>query len=75
MLELLLLLGMKIIYFGTGARTKENTGLTTFGKQYIKKMNETHMLIDVSHSSQKTFSDTVKLSQAPVISTHSCAYA
>lgn len=66
---------MKIIYFGTGARTKENTGLTTFGKQYIKKMNETKMLIDVSHSSQKTFWDTVKLSQAPVIATHSCAYA
>ena len=38
-------------------------------------MNETKMLIDVSHSSQKTFWDTVKLSQAPVIATHSCCDA
>lgn len=73
MSELLLLHGMKIIYFGTGAETKQDTGLTTFGKQYIQKMNEMKMLIDVSHSSPKTFWDTIKLSQAPVIATHSCS--
>ena len=75
MSELLLLHGMKTIYFGTGAETKQDTGLTTFGKQYIQQMNEKKMLIDVSHSSSKTFWDTVKLSQAHVVATNSCCDA
>ena len=30
------------------------------------------MMIDLSHASDKTFWDCIKLSQAPVVATHSC---
>ncbi len=57
---------------GCGALTKNDTGLTEFGKQYINKLNEKNIIVDISHSSQKTFWDTVKVSEKPVVATHSC---
>lgn len=60
---------------GCGALTKNDKGLTEFGKEYIKKLNEKKIFIDVSHSSEKTFWDTIKLSQEPVVATHSCCYS
>lgn len=59
---------------GCGALTKQDNGLTDFGKKYIKKMNEKKIIIDVSHSSEKTFWDTMKISERPVVATHSCCY-
>ncbi len=41
----------------------------------IKKMNETGMMIDVSHVSDAAFYDVLKLSSSPVIASHSCARA
>ncbi len=57
---------------GCGALTKNDTGLTEFGKQYINKLNEKNIIVDISHSSQKTFWDAVKVSEKPVVATHSC---
>lgn len=59
---------------GCGALTKNDNGLTEFGKKYIQKLNQKNMLIDVSHSSQKTFWDTSKISEDTVVATHSCCY-
>ena len=47
-------------------------GLSPFGKEVIAEMNELGMMIDLSHASDETFWDCVRLSTAPVVATHSC---
>ena len=46
-------------------------GLTDFGKQVIRKMNELGMIIDISHLSDKGVEDVLNLSDKPVIASHS----
>lgn len=46
-------------------------GLSKFGKMAITRMNDLGMLIDVSHLSDASFNDVLKLSSAPVIASHS----
>ena len=48
-------------------------GLTEFGIEVVKKMNELGMVIDCSHSSDKTFYDVIKYSTKPIVCSHSCA--
>ncbi|HMU45418.1 MAG TPA: dipeptidase [Chitinophagaceae bacterium] len=50
-------------------------GLTEFGKQVVKKMNELGMLIDVSHVGDQTFWDVIQLSTKPIIASHSSVYS
>ena len=54
---------------------KGEKGLTGFGKSVIKKMNEIGMIIDVSHSGEKTFYDVIETSTKPIIASHSCVYS
>ncbi len=49
-------------------------GLTDFGKQVIKKMNDLGMMIDVSHIGEQTFWDVMQITTKPVIASHSDAY-
>ena len=50
-------------------------GLSPFGKKVVSEMNRLGMLVDVSHVSDKTFYQIIKLSKAPVVATHSsCRY-
>lgn len=60
---------------GCGALTKNDKGLTKLGKEYIKKLEEKKIIIDVSHSSQKTFWDITKCTSASIVATHSCVYS
>jgi len=53
----------------------EHNGLSRFGKKVVRKMNKLGMLIDVSHISDKSFFDVVKMSKAPVIASHSSVRA
>lgn len=48
-------------------------GLSPFGYEVVKKMNETGIMIDVSHISDSSFWDVMKVSQKPVIASHSSA--
>ena len=50
-------------------------GLTPFGKKVVKEMNRLGILIDLSHCSEGTFYDVLKLSKKPVVCTHSGARA
>lgn len=50
-------------------------GLSPFGRTVVKEMNELGMMIDLSHASDATFWDTLQLSEAPVICSHSCCRA
>lgn len=56
-----------------GYSNKDNmaAGLTETGKDFVKKMNELGMMIDVSHLSDAGFWDVYKLSSKPFIASHS----
>jgi len=53
----------------------EHNGLSDFGKEVVKEFNRIGMIIDVSHISEKSLSDVLELSKAPVIASHSNAYS
>jgi membrane dipeptidase len=50
-------------------------GLSDFGKQVVKRMNELGMLVDLSHVGEQTFWDAIKISTKPIIASHSCSYS
>ncbi|MGQ9644088.1 MAG: dipeptidase [Ignavibacterium sp.] len=47
-------------------------GLSPFGEEVVKEMNRLGIMIDISHISDSTFYDVIRLSKAPVIASHSC---
>lgn len=58
----------------SGAMEKEDEGLTELGIEFVKYLNQKNILVDVSHSSVKTFWDTSKISSKPIVASHSCVY-
>jgi len=53
----------------------ENNGLSPFGMQVVKEMNRLGMMVDISHISDKSFFDVLKVTVAPVIASHSSCRA
>ncbi|UCH66953.1 MAG: dipeptidase [Ignavibacterium sp.] len=50
-------------------------GLSDFGENVVREMNRLGIIVDVSHLSDSTFYDVIKVSSAPVIASHSsCRY-
>ncbi|MFH1699234.1 MAG: dipeptidase [Candidatus Zixiibacteriota bacterium] len=49
-------------------------GLTDFGREVVRKMNDLGMIIDISHSHALTVEEVLKISTDPIIASHSCVY-
>ena len=50
-------------------------GLSEFGEAVVRTMNELGMLVDISHVSAEAMRDVLRVARAPVIASHSSAYA
>ena len=51
------------------------TGLTNFGRDVIREMNQLQMLVDVAHSTEQSFWDALETSSSPVICSHTSCRA
>jgi membrane dipeptidase len=50
-------------------------GLTEFGEEVVREMNRLGMIIDVSHAHDGTFWDVLRVTDSPVVASHSCCRA
>src|SRR4029453_6807387 len=55
--------------------TPVHDGLTPFGQDVVRELNRLGVMVDVSHVSDKTFYDTLGVTTAPVIASHSSCRA
>lgn len=53
--------------------TRQWDGLSEFGEQVVKRMNELGIMVDISHVSDDAFWDVMKITATPVIASHSSA--
>jgi membrane dipeptidase len=71
-------LGVKIIQLtynlpnplGDGSMSKENRGLTSFGRQVVERLNANRVMVDLSHSGQQICLDAARASKQPISINH-----
>jgi membrane dipeptidase len=61
--------------FGAGSTAAENLGLTASGHELVAKLNDTDVMVDLSHSNRQTCLDAIAASTAPVSINHTGARA
>ena len=54
----------------TGCYEKNDSGVTRMGKEVIKEMNKIGLVVDMSHSAEKSTFDAIELSTKPIAITH-----
>ena len=54
----------------TGCYEKIDSGVTNFGKEVIREMNRVGIVVDMSHSAEKSTFDAIDLSEKPIAITH-----
>lgn len=60
---------------GDGCAETSNSGLSDFGRQVVRRMNELGVIPDIAHSGQQTSLEAALCSSKPVVASHSTAYA
>jgi len=60
---------------GDGATVPDDQGLTRFGAEVVERLQAEGVLVDLSHSSEKTCLDALALAQRPLAITHSACRA
>jgi membrane dipeptidase len=60
-------------YYGCGFSSPTDSGLSQIGALAVRTMNRRGVLIDLSHSGDRTAMDAIELSEHPVIFSHSMA--
>ena len=55
----------------TGCYEKIDSGVTNFGREVIKEMNRVGVVVDMSHSAEKSTFDAIEISEKPIAITHS----
>jgi len=64
-----------LLWVDSATGEPRHNGLTPFGRAVVREMNRLGMLVDLSHVSPDTMRDLLGFSEAPVIFSHSSAYA
>jgi membrane dipeptidase len=59
----------------TDRRSTEDRGLTDFGREVVAACNRLGIMVDISHASDRSFFDVLRVSRAPVIASHSSCRA
>ena len=59
----------------TDRQDPEDRGLSEFGREVVAACNRLGMMVDVSHASDKSFYDILKVTRAPIIASHSSCRA
>ncbi|MBD1153888.1 membrane dipeptidase [Pelagibacterales bacterium SAG-MED23] len=54
----------------TGCYEKNDSGVTNFGREAIKEMNRVGIVVDMSHSAEKSTLDAIDISEKPIAITH-----
>ncbi|MEM9329886.1 MAG: membrane dipeptidase [Pseudomonadota bacterium] len=54
----------------TGCYEAKDTGLTRMGKQVVKEMNRVGLVVDMSHSAERSTLDAIEFSERPIAITH-----
>ena len=54
----------------TGCYEKTDSGVTNFGREVIREMNRVGLVVDMSHSAEKSTLDAIELSEKPIAITH-----
>jgi len=53
-----------------GCYEAEDSGVTRFGKQVIKEMNRVGMVVDMSHSGERSTLEAIEISERPIVISH-----
>nr|WP_173645522.1 dipeptidase [Marinobacterium profundum] len=54
----------------TGCYESDDSGLTRFGKQVVGEMNRVGMIVDMSHSAERSTLEAIEYSQRPIVISH-----
>ncbi len=57
-------------HIGDGSMAAENRGLTAFGRQVVERLNDSAIMVDLSHSGERTCLEAAAISRQPVSINH-----